>query len=61
MDKLEKDKVNKNGDIKKEEKNGGNTDKKLDKKNKIFLSEEKEKKTNFIFSILNKPFFCCLK
>ena len=61
MDKLEKDKVNKNGDIKKEEKNGDKTDKKLDKKNKIFLSEEKEKKTNFIFSILNKPFFCCLK
>ena len=61
MDKLEKDKVNKNGDIKKEEKNGDNTDKKLDKKSKIFLSEEKAKKTNIIFSILNKPFFCCLK
>jgi len=61
MDKLEKDKDNKNGDIKQEEKNGGNTDKKFDKKSKIFLSEEKAKKTNIIFSILNKPFFCCLK
>ena len=61
MDKLEKDKVNKNGDIKKEEKNGDNTDKKLDKKSKIFLSEEKAKKKNCIFSILNNPFFCCLK
>ena len=61
MDKLEKDKVNKNGDIKNEEKNGDNTDKKLDKKSKIFLSEEKAKKKNCIFSILNNPFFCCLK
>ena len=61
MDKLEKDKNNNIVEIKQEEKNGENTDKKLDKKSKIFLSEEKAKKTNYIFSILNKPFFCCLK
>ena len=61
MDKLEKDKGNKNGEVKQEEKVGENEIKKTDKKNKIFLSEEKAKKTNFIFSILNKPFFCCLK
>jgi len=61
MDKLEKDKNNNIVEIKQEEKNVDNTDKKLDKKSKIFLSEEKAKKTNCIFSILNKPFFCCLK
>ena len=61
IDKLEKDKNSNIADTKKGEKNGGNTDKKFDKKCTIFLSEEKAKKTNIIFSILNKPFFCCLK
>ena len=61
MDKLEKDKGDKNAEVKQEEKVEENEIKKTDKKNKIFLSEEKAKKTNFIFSILNKPFFCCLK
>ena len=43
------------------EKNEENTTKNIIQKDKVIFSKEKIKKTNIIFNILNKPFFCCLK
>ena len=56
-DKLEKDNTKKFIEKKQEEK----IEEDENKKDKIIIYENKEKKTNIIFHILNKPFICCLK
>ena len=56
-DKLENDNTKKIIEKKQEEKIEENAN----KNDKIIIYEQKEKKTNIIFHILNKPFICCLK
>ena len=61
IDKKEKDKNEETPKKNNENKIEENDTENLEKKEKIIFSEEKVKKTNIVFNILNKPFFCCLK